>query len=77
MAYLVSAKEPDQMRLFLVVGFLGGYTTFSSFSFDTIGLISRGAIFEAFGYIFSTLCFSFLGTWVGMMVVRLFITGSK
>ena len=32
-----------QLRLFLLVGFLGGYTTFSSFSIETWNLIESGA----------------------------------
>ena len=33
---------PNEARLFVVVGFLGGFTTFSSFSFETFRLIEQG-----------------------------------
>ena len=37
------ALYAPQLRLFLLVGFLGGYTTFSSFSIETWNLIESGA----------------------------------
>src|SRR3954468_19908249 len=38
-------------RLFLVVGFLGGYTTFSSYSIETIALIADGKWIPAVAYV--------------------------
>lgn len=37
----------DHWRLFLMVGFLGGYTTFSSFSWETWSLYQNGKIMAA------------------------------
>ena len=37
----------EQIRLFVAVGFLGGFTTFSSFSAETLTLIQNGQIFSA------------------------------
>lgn len=37
----------EQIRLFVAVGFLGGFTTFSSFSAETLALIQNGQIFAA------------------------------
>lgn len=37
----------EPLRLFLAVGFLGGFTTFSSFSAETLSLINGGQIFSA------------------------------
>jgi len=41
----------EAMRLLLGVGVLGGFTTFSAFSLDTVTLIERGAIGAAVGYV--------------------------
>lgn len=38
---------PDSLRLLLTVGFLGGFTTFSSFSMETLMLINSGSILFA------------------------------
>ena len=37
----------ESVRLFVAVGFLGGFTTFSSFSAETLALIQNGQIFSA------------------------------
>lgn len=37
----------ESVRLFVAVGFLGGFTTFSSFSAETVALIQNGQIFAA------------------------------
>lgn len=38
---------PESLRLLLTVGFLGGFTTFSSFSMETLTLIRGGSLFLA------------------------------
>lgn len=41
------AGRYESIRLFVAVGFLGGFTTFSSFSAETLALIQGGQIFAA------------------------------
>ena len=41
----------EAWRLFLGVGILGGFTTFSSFSLDAVALVERGAWAVAIGYV--------------------------
>ena len=43
----ILAGRFDSVRLFIAVGFLGGFTTFSSFSAETLALIQNGQIFAA------------------------------
>ena len=57
-------------RLFIAIGVLGGYTTFSSFSYETIRLLASGSYLEAFGYIFGSAGLSVAGAWSGMAVAR-------
>ncbi|MCO5733868.1 fluoride efflux transporter CrcB [Rhizobium sp. SSA_523] len=59
-----------EMRLFIVVGVLGGFTTFSSFSLDTVALIERGAATAAFAYIATSVILSLLATFAGLGVGR-------
>ena len=43
----ILAGRFESLRLFVAVGFLGGFTTFSSFSAETLALIQNGQIFAA------------------------------
>ena len=43
----ILAGRFESVRLFVAVGFLGGFTTFSSFSAETLALIQGGQIFSA------------------------------
>ena len=57
-------------RLFLGVGILGGFTTFSSFSLETVNLIERGAIGLAGAYALISVVASVLALFVGLWIVR-------
>ena len=47
-------QSDNPLRLFLIIGLLGGFTTFSSFSMETIVLFKAGEIKNALLYIFSS-----------------------
>ena len=59
-----------EVRAFLTVGVLGGYTTFSSFSLDSALLIERGAYTSAALYISGSATLSILALFAGMWLVR-------
>jgi fluoride exporter len=65
---------PD-VRTFLVVGCLGGFTTFSSFSFETLGLFQRGAIGPAFTYALGSVALGLTAAWLGFSAARLVTAG--
>ncbi|AIF80640.1 CrcB family protein [endosymbiont of Acanthamoeba sp. UWC8] len=62
-------EAADQLKALLITGFLGGYTTFSSFSIETINLLKAGELFVALLYITCSVvfCIGFacLGTVIG------------
>lgn len=62
--------SPD-LRLVLGVGFCGGFTTMSSFSFETLALLEQGAVGLAFGYVAATLLVCLAATWAGIALIRL------
>jgi fluoride exporter len=72
LAELVARKlnASMEMRLLIVVGFLGGFTTFSSFSLDTIALIERGATAAALSYVLASVVISLLATFGGLAFGR-------
>lgn len=62
----------QELRLFLVVGVLGGFTTFSSFSLDTILLFEKGAYLPAVSYVTASFVLSLGGTVAGLWLIRQF-----
>lgn len=72
LAELIARKvsAPAEMRLLLVVGFLGGFTTFSSFSLDTLALAERGAFLSAFAYVGASVVLSLSAAFGGLALGR-------
>jgi CrcB protein len=69
---LARTSGAEGWRLFVGVGILGGFTTFSSFSLDTITLIERGQITVALGYVALSLLGSLAALWAGLSITRIF-----
>lgn len=59
-----------ELRAFLTVGILGGYTTFSTFSLDSALLLERGAYGSAAAYVAGSAVLSILALFAGMWLVR-------
>ncbi len=59
-----------EMRVFLITGILGGYTTFSAFSLDAIALIERGETAPAALYVGSSVILSGLAVVAGLALMR-------
>ena len=57
-------------RLFVAVGMLGGFTTLSSFSLDTVTLIERGDVGPAALYVALTIAVSIAALFAGLVVMR-------
>ena len=58
-------------RLIFAVGFLGGLTTFSSFSYETLRLVKDADMLSAFYNIGLNLVLGLVATWSGMAAARL------
>lgn len=59
------------VRLFLTVGVLGGFTTFSSFGYETVQLIKDGEIWLALLNAFGQLALGLIFVWLGIVLARL------
>jgi CrcB protein len=60
---------PESLRLLLTVGFLGGFTTFLSFSMETLTLINGGSIFLALVNVCANLLLGFGAAILGLHIV--------
>lgn len=58
-------------RLFFAVGVLGGFTTLSSFSLDTVVLLERGAFGQAAIYVVGSVAISIAALFLGLFVMRM------
>lgn len=68
---LVLARAvPDELRIVVGTGFCGGYTTFSTASFETVRLVEQRrvglALLNGAGTLITTVCVAALGIWVGL-----------
>ena len=57
-------------RLFLATGVLGGFTTFSAFSNETVGLLRDGQFWHAFTYITCSVIIGLLATFTGISLIK-------
>ena len=59
-----------EARLLLVTGFLGGFTTFSTFGSETLGLARGGATAAALGYVGAHLALGLGAVWAGQALAQ-------
>ncbi len=59
-----------EWRALVLIGFLGAFTTFSTFSIETLNLIESGAIARAFANILVNVFTCLLATWLGLILGR-------
>ena len=67
----VSSLFRDPVCGFLLIGFLGALTTFSSFALDAYYFFQRGEMLAGGLPLLSSVCLSVVGLYVGLEVVRL------
>ena len=68
---LMNVQTTPEMRALLVVGFCGGFTTFSTFSAETIGLIEGGEYGRAATYVILSVALCLGATFAGMATMQL------
>lgn len=71
--YIEKFDLDETVRLLVVVGFLGGFTTFSAFSYESIALLHARQFQEAFTYIILSIVLSLSFAFAGFFVAKAFI----
>ncbi|MES2624167.1 MAG: fluoride efflux transporter CrcB [Pseudomonadota bacterium] len=67
-----SNGQPE-LRSLIVVGFLGAFTTYSTYSLDALQLFEQGQVGTALFYLFGTMLICLLATWLGLTLTRFVI----
>ena len=67
-----TALISPEVKLIVATGFLGAYTTFSTFGLDTVGLLQRGHWLAATGYFLGSTILGIISVLLGMMIARIF-----
>ena len=65
-----SILGPD-IRVFLFIGVLGGFTTYSTFGFESLALLKDGALLRAFASIILHVLLGLSAVWIGDIVGRM------
>jgi CrcB protein len=60
----------ESWKLFLMTGLCGGFTTFSAFTLEGIGLLKEGKLALFFSYVAASVIIGLLATYIGMKIMR-------
>ena len=63
----------QEARLFIVTGLLGGFTTFSAFGIETLGLIKRGELLIALSYASLSIIVGVMAMWLSYSLLKVML----
>ena len=74
---LEGSTASPELRLMLTTGFCGGYTTFSTFSYETARLIEGGEWQRGLAYVAASVVVCLGGTFIGFALARTLLAASR
>lgn len=75
MALSLALPWDPRWRLFLAIGVLGGYTTFSTFEYETMKLLEAGQFSWALANMLGSVLFGLTAAWAGLVAGKLLTRG--
>lgn len=62
--------EVQNLRLLLLTGFCGGFTTFSAFALENVRLMNSGNATTAIMYTIASIAAGLVAVWIGLLITR-------
>lgn len=75
MGLFLELRWSDNWRLLVAIGVLGGYTTYSSFAYEAVSLLSTRQYGWALLYVEGTALLTVFGCWIGIVLSRVLLGG--
>ena len=75
MVWLQASVASGELRQFVAIGFLGSFTTFSTFSFEAMALLREGAWMRACGYTVGSVALGFVAVILGAAAATTLLQG--
>jgi CrcB protein len=77
MRYLEATSISADVRALITIGLLGAFTTFSTFSYETVGLLEKGAYARAAVFSFGSLLLGVVAVYGGMIAASPFVYAGR
>jgi CrcB protein len=75
--YLLATTYSPELRAGLTIGFCGGFTTFSTFSYETARLLEDGSYGRAGAYVLASVALSLAATFGGLAAARALVASPR